>query len=95
MPKHKRRHFHEHYCSRLDHDHRWQCQRDPCLLGQNAFCQVCRCGRELMPRLMRDKAMIFECPMRHQELGHDARLIQEAPVSDPKTPVQSDTPLDK
>lgn len=77
----RKRRFHEHYCAKLDHDHRWQCSRDPCLLAQSAFCQVCSCGRELMPRMMHDKTRIFECPLRHTELGHDARLIQEAPVS--------------
>jgi hypothetical protein len=82
MKRVKRTWFHEHYCHIVDHDHRWQCRRDPCLLSANASCLVCQCGRELVELRQTDpKVHIFACPMRPNHLGHDSRVLDASPAS--------------
>jgi hypothetical protein len=73
----KRRFGHTHYCHTLDHDHRWKCLKEHCLLHDTASCLVCRCGLEMVPVEGRrtDGVLIYVCPLRVDHIGHDSKVL--------------------
>lgn len=63
---------HEHYCQ--DHDHRFRCVVDPCVLPVAWLCDTCRCGALLKPQA--SDPLAYACARDGDGAKHDRLVVQ-------------------